>query len=92
MSQFGVTCLGTQDSFLKRMKFDVCIIDEACQIAMPSLLGPLLLAHSFILVGDPMQLPPITSAKLNDASIHETLFVILQKKHPNVVHISNGTC
>lgn len=44
--------------FLKR-HFDVCIVDEASQITLPTCLGPLRFADKFILVGDHNQLPPL---------------------------------
>jgi hypothetical protein len=44
--------------FLRR-KFDYCIVDEASQITLPTCLGPLRLADTFVLVGDHFQLPPI---------------------------------
>lgn len=39
--------------------FDVAIVDEASQLTEPMTLGPLNLAHRFVLVGDHRQLPPI---------------------------------
>jgi DNA replication ATP-dependent helicase Dna2 len=45
--------------------FDVVIVDEAGQIAQPAILGALMAADSFVLVGDHMQLPPLV---VNDAA------------------------
>jgi len=39
--------------------FDVCIVDEASQIAQPACLSPLVHAKRFVLVGDHKQLPPL---------------------------------
>lgn len=81
----GVTCSGVHHSLLKRMEFDVCIIDEACQIVLPSMLGPMLLAQRFVLVGDPMQLPPIVSTERGrELKLDETLFSILKTANPEV--------
>ncbi len=44
--------------FYRRM-FDVCIIDEASQITLPTCVGPLRHAHIFVLVGDHYQLSPL---------------------------------
>lgn len=46
--------------FTKR-RFDVCIVDEASQVTLPTCLGPLRFADSFVLVGDHNQLPPLVS-------------------------------
>ncbi|KAF3497069.1 hypothetical protein DY000_02058027 [Brassica cretica] len=45
--------------YLVNRRFDVCIIDEAGQIALPVSIGPLLFASTFVLVGDHYQLPPL---------------------------------
>lgn len=39
--------------------FDAVIIDEACKATLPEILAPLLIARRAIIVGDPMQLPPV---------------------------------
>lgn len=44
-----------------RRKFDYCIVDEASQITLPTCIGPLRNAETFVLVGDHFQLPPIVS-------------------------------
>jgi DNA replication ATP-dependent helicase Dna2 len=44
--------------------FDVVIVDEAGQISQPAILGALMAADSFVLVGDHMQLPPLVSSDL----------------------------
>lgn len=44
--------------FTKRT-FDYCIVDEASQISLPTILGPLRFANVFVLVGDHNQLPPL---------------------------------
>ena len=43
--------------------FDVVIIDEAGQISQPAILGPLMAADSFLLVGDHEQLPPLVQSE-----------------------------
>lgn len=44
--------------------FDVVIVDEAGQINQPAVLGPLMAARHFVLVGDHMQLPPLVASEL----------------------------
>lgn len=60
-SVFGATCLGINHPIFDKMKngFDFCIVDEASQITLPAVLGPLNLAKRFVLVGDHNQLPPL---------------------------------
>ena len=43
--------------------FDVVIVDEAGQISQPAILGPLMAADSFVLVGDHEQLPPLVQSE-----------------------------
>ena len=42
--------------------FDYCIIDEAGQLTLPVCLGPIIMAKTFILVGDHFQLPPLVKS------------------------------
>jgi DNA replication ATP-dependent helicase Dna2 len=61
----GVTALSIPRSpLLFRENFDVVIVDEAGQISQPAIIGALLAADSFILVGDHMQLPPLVVSEL----------------------------
>ena len=55
--------MGTNHPIFNRRAFDVCIVDEASQITLPTSLGPLLHARKFILVGDHYQLPPLVQNK-----------------------------
>ena len=43
--------------------FDIVIVDEAGQICQPAILGPLMAADRFVLVGDHMQLPPLVRSE-----------------------------
>ena len=47
--------------------FDVVIIDEAGQISQPAILGALMAADSFVLVGDHKQLPPLVNSKIAES-------------------------
>jgi len=57
------TCLGTNHAVFSRRVFDVCIVDEASQVLQPACLGPLLASRRFVLVGDPLQLPPVVQSR-----------------------------
>jgi DNA replication ATP-dependent helicase Dna2 len=64
----------------------VCIVDEASQVSLPAVLPPLLRALSFVLVGDPHQLPPVVSSKeARDLGYDRSLFQILAEAHPAAV-------
>jgi len=39
--------------------FDIAIVDEVCKATLPEILAPLLIARKAVLLGDPMQLPPV---------------------------------
>ena len=47
--------------------FDVVIVDEAGQTSQPAILGALMAADSFILVGDHKQLPPLVNSEIAQA-------------------------
>lgn len=52
---YGATVSGINHVVFGYLEFDYCIIDEACQILEPLILGPLMLSDRFVLVGDPYQ-------------------------------------
>lgn len=61
----GVTALTIPRSpLLIGEHFDVVIVDEAGQINQPAIIGALMAADSFVLVGDHMQLPPLVISEL----------------------------
>jgi DNA replication ATP-dependent helicase Dna2 len=55
----ATTALSIDHPLFLRRKFDYCIVDEASQITLPTCLGPLRFADTFVLVGDHNQLPPL---------------------------------
>ena len=84
----GVTALGSNHAALAGISFDYAIIDEASQITVPSVVGPLLRAEKFILVGDHYQLPPlIRSSAAVTEGLNVSLFKILADAHPSAVAI-----
>lgn len=61
----GVSALTIpRSSLLLGQHFDVVIVDEAGQISQPAILGALMAADSFVLVGDHMQLPPLVQSEV----------------------------
>ena len=82
----GVSALGVTDTLLRLCDFDVCIVDEAGQITLPSVIGALLRADKFVLVGDHNQLPPLVqSAAAEEQGLDTPLFARLAKAHPSSV-------
>ena len=66
-SVVGVSALTAPRSpLLAGQKFDVVIVDEAGQISQPAILGAIMAADSFVLVGDHMQLPPLVVSEVAD--------------------------
>ncbi|ONK72257.1 uncharacterized protein A4U43_C04F17470 [Asparagus officinalis] len=82
----GVTCLGINHPLLANKKFDICIMDEAGQITLPVALGPLMLASTFVLVGDHYQLPPLVqSVEARENGMSISLFCRLSEAHPQAI-------
>jgi len=52
---------------LANESFDVVIVDEAGQASQPAVLGALMIANAFVLVGDHKQLPPLVSSEIAQA-------------------------
>jgi DNA replication ATP-dependent helicase Dna2 len=78
------TCMGTNHALFRRRTFDVCIVDEASQITLPTILGPLLCARKFVLVGDHFQLPPLVQNRLAlEGGLDESLFRMLCQRNEN---------
>ncbi|TVY81330.1 Helicase SEN1 [Lachnellula suecica] len=71
------------------VEFETVIIDEAAQCIELSALIPLKYGCSkCILVGDPEQLPPtVLSRSAQSFGYEQSLFVRMQKNHPNDVHL-----
>ena len=85
------TLSGSGHNTLKKMsiEFETVVIDEAAQCVEMSALIPLKYGCSkCILVGDPKQLPPTVFSKQATAFLYEqSLFVRMQKNHPEHVHL-----
>lgn len=73
-------------AIFSRRTFDVCIVDEASQITLPTCLGPLRFANRFVLVGDHHQLPPLVRSRdARKGGLDESLFRRLCTAHPLAV-------
>lgn len=82
----GVTCYNSNHVLLSKKMFDVCIVDEATQVYQPIIIKPLLSAKSFILVGDPKQLPPLIKSKESlKLGASESLFHRLDSKETSTL-------
>lgn len=82
----ATTCLSTDHTLFSRRRFDVCIVDEASQITLPTCLGPLRFADKFVLVGDHHQLPPLVrSSRARQGGLDVSLFRRLSEAHPHAV-------
>lgn len=79
----AATCLSVGHPALIRRKFDLCIVDEAAQALQLAVLGPLTAAKKFVLVGDPLQLPPVVQSRTaKSLGMDESLFVRLSRVTP----------
>jgi DNA replication ATP-dependent helicase Dna2 len=63
---------------LKDEVFDLVIVDEAGQISQPAILGALMAADRFILVGDHQQLPPLVTSELAEDGGKDIHLVLLK--------------
>jgi DNA replication ATP-dependent helicase Dna2 len=82
----AATCMGTNHALFNCRSFDVCIVDEASQITLPTILGPLLHARKYVLVGDHYQLPPLVQNKAAlEGGLDVSLFRQLSETQPESV-------
>lgn len=82
----ATTCLGINHPIFNERTFDYCIVDEASQITLPVCLGPIRMAHTFVLVGDHNQLPPLVqNEEARTGGLDISLFKHLSDVHPSSV-------
>ncbi|RAP54201.1 MAG: hypothetical protein BZ137_03515, partial [Methanosphaera sp. rholeuAM130] len=74
------TVLSSSSALTKDMEFDYVIMDEASQVPTYLALIPLLKTDRFILIGDDMQLQPITIN--HDSMLTTSVFNHMIKKYP----------
>ncbi|MHA1338532.1 MAG: AAA domain-containing protein [Promethearchaeota archaeon] len=78
------TCIGAGNILLKNFQFDFLLIDEAGQLIEPAALIPISKSSKIIMIGDDMQLPPI-SQKIIEIKFDDEFF----KSKPYLVHFSD---
>lgn len=84
---FACTALtASRNALLRSLQFDVCVMDEAGQIAQPVALGAVVRARRAVLVGDTFQLPPLVVSKdAQRLGMGESLLKRLCDAHPQAV-------
>jgi len=76
----------SRNQLVRRIDFDVCVMDEAGQIAQPAALGAVLCARTCVLVGDDYQLPPlVVSLEAQSKGMSVSLFKRFMEAHPAAV-------
>ncbi|KAL7553269.1 hypothetical protein ACHAWF_016524 [Thalassiosira exigua] len=83
----GVSALSAPRSpLLAGQHFDVVIVDEAGQISQPAILGAIMAADKFVLVGDHMQLPPLVVSEVaEEAGYGISMLMHLAEAFPSSV-------
>jgi DNA replication ATP-dependent helicase Dna2 len=78
--------MGVSHWLFNKRTFDYCIVDEASQVTLPTIIGPLRFAKTFVLVGDHHQLPPVVrSTAAFEGGLDISLFKYLCQAHPAAV-------
>lgn len=81
-----VLTAASKSALLKGFDLDWSIVDEAGQISQPAILGGLIPAKKFALVGDHHQLPPLVmSTEACEWGMNISLFKRLAEAHPSAV-------
>lgn len=81
----AVTCLGSGHPALSKRTFDICIVDESTQVLECSMFRALYAANTFILIGDPDQLPAvIRSREALELGMNESLFERLNSEESRI--------
>ena len=76
----------SRHNLMSKFKIDWCIVDEAGQIAQPAVLGAIMRANKFILVGDDCQLPPLViSPQAAIEGMDVSLLKRLSESHPEAI-------
>ncbi|MDA0660070.1 MAG: AAA domain-containing protein [Planctomycetota bacterium] len=88
LDRADVICATTtlDDDLLGERKFDLLVIDEACQSTEPGCWIPLLRAQRVVLAGDPFQLPPtIVSTAAAQEGFSCSLLERMMKMHGDTI-------
>ncbi|CAH1104668.1 unnamed protein product [Psylliodes chrysocephalus] len=81
----AVTCIGSSHTVLTKRSLDFCIVDESTQVLQSSIVRPLYACKTFILIGDPDQLPAvIRNNKAREFGMTESLFERLYRPEATI--------
>ncbi len=75
------TNIGAGIEYLRPIRFDRIVLDEATQATPPAQLIPLLFGDRWVMAGDPRQLPPVVLARSAEPILSRTLFEELQTRY-----------
>ncbi len=75
------TNIGAGIEYLRAMRFDRIVLDEATQATPPAQLIPLLFGDRWVMAGDPRQLPPVVLSRSAEPVLSRTLFEELQTRY-----------
>ncbi|MCH2155849.1 MAG: DNA2/NAM7 family helicase [Opitutales bacterium] len=77
----GATVFATRSRRLKGIDFDVLIIDEASQMTLPYAVLGMLTSDSYVIIGDPQQLPPVVQSRKASESHELSIFNALNRRN-----------
>ena len=63
--------------------FDLVVVDEVCKATLPEVIAPLKLGQRALLVGDPIQLPPVFCMEEIELQKNEKLELISERQYIN---------
>lgn len=76
----------SRSPLMNKVRTDYCIVDEAGQITQPAVIGAIVQAKVFVLIGDDRQLPPLVISKeAEQKGMGISLLARLVIAHPSVV-------
>jgi len=85
------TCVGVAGTKMQKLKFDVCIVDEASKALPTEILVPMVKARKWIVVGDTKQLPPYMGDFINNKDM-ALKYNLDETKYRNTIlsHLENS--
>ncbi|MEO0508558.1 MAG: ATP-binding protein [Verrucomicrobiota bacterium] len=77
----GATVFATRSSRLRGIDFDVLIVDEASQMTLPYAVLGMLTSDSYVIIGDPQQLPPVVQSCPSSQAHEHSIFNSLNRNN-----------